>query len=778
MTDAAQAAGAAVVELRGSPLHTGSGLHPVRRLLEHRCGFTRFTDDAQRFRLLRAEIDTVGLDPTEMLPLLAPILDIGPEHGYQPAAAEGLSLYQTINAGALRYVLSCGAGGPALLVAEDVHWYDPSTLDLLDAVLTARDDSLLVVLTGRDGSWLRPHWPVQLFELGPLGPRDCDALVDVLCPDATIAQRVAVRHRCDGVPFHIEHLAGMLRADNKHAGVPEALYDPLFTQLNTRSAALPVLEAAAIIGRSGDIPLLGAVLDPAPALAPNLDDVVGELFAARVLEPTGTDGWRFRHELFWDVAAELSPPSRRRDLHARTAEALAAARGAQPDWRVVAEHYAQAERPADASAAYRKASDAARRRGALLEAVGCLSDALTQLGACVPSRDRDLDEIAIRLSRGFLVAATVSATTGEGPADLERCLQLATAGGYDEQLLITLITMLGYYIPRAELRSARDLLESLPARIGAADRRWTHPVLTSSLGTVWWLEGRFDAAEECLRDAIARCPDADPRAMDAGWMVTTDPIAVAHTYLALTHVLRADVASARASIGEAVRRCGELTFPRSATNRAHTYFKEIWVCLEGGRLDEAAELASAMHRCADDAGIDMWKMVAGTQHVTVRGLTALAAGADADTLRRRADRLSALVDAARALQLRIYLTYHDGVIARLLLAAGLPVLARERIDMSLRLAEKSGMRFEDADLLRLRAHTLDEPAERLQALEIARERAREQGALLFELRCLLDHFDLKQDADEAARRALAELLTGLPPDPALPEWARAQRILL
>ena len=53
-------------------------------------------------------------------------------------------------------------------------------------------------------------------------------------------------------------------------------------------------------------------------------------------------------------------------------------------------------------------------------------------------------------------------------------------------------------MPRAELRSARDLLESLPARIGAADRRWTHPVLTSSLGTVWWLEGRFDAAEECL----------------------------------------------------------------------------------------------------------------------------------------------------------------------------------------------------------------------------------------------------------------------------------------
>ena len=110
-------------------------------------------------------------------------------------------------------------------------------------------------------------------------------------------------------------------------------------------------------------------------------------------------------------------------------------------------------------------------------------------------------------------------------------------------------------------------------------------------------------------------------------------------------------------------------------------------------------------------------------------------------------------------------------------APGLPALARERIDMSLRLAEESGMRFEDADLLRLRAHTLDQPGERLQALDIARERAREQGATLFELRCLLDHVDFSGKPDKNVRAALAELVAGLPPDPALPEWARAQRIL-
>ena len=777
VADVAAAAGATVVELRGSPLHTGSGLHPVRRLLERRCGVTRLTDDAERFRLLRAEIDALGQDPAEMIPLLAPILDIGPEHGFQPAAAEGLSLYQMINAGALRYVLACRAGGPGLLIAEDVHWYDPSTLELLGAVLAARDDSLLVVLNGRDGPWLDPQWPVQVFDLGPLGPRDCDALVDVLCPAATVAQRLAVRHRCDGVPFYIEHLAGMLRAEDQQAGIPEALYDPLFTQLNSRAGALPVLEAAAVIGRSGDTALLGAVLDPATALPAGLDDVVTALFTARVLEPNGADGWRFRHELFRDVAGEIAPPSRRRDLHARTADALAAATGSPPDWRVVGEHYVRAERPAAAVAAYRKASDAARRRGALMEAVDCLTEALAQLAECGPSRARNLDEIALRLARGFLIAFAVSPTSGEGHADLERCMQLATDGGHDAQLFTCLLAMLGYHIPRAELRAVHELVDSLSGRIDTADDRWTHPLLTSSLGTALWLGGRFDAAEVQLRDALARGTGPDPEQLDTIWPVTTDPIAAAHTHLALLHMIRAEIDSARDELAASARRSAQLEFPQNAASRAHTYFMEIWICLEAGRLGEAAELNAAMRRSTEESGIDMWKVVSLTQHVTVRGLTELAGGADAQALQRRAEQLGAMLDAARQMQLNVYLTYHDGVIARLLLAAGHPLAARERIDRSLQLAEDTGMRFQEADLLRLRAHTMDRPGDRRRALGTALGRSREQGAKLFELRCLLDYFDLDEPAGPADRAALAELVSGLPPDPELPEWARAQRIL-
>ena len=111
-------------------------------------------------RLLEAEVCARGLDPAAMVPLLAPVLGVGPEHGYHPAAVEGPTLYQKIGAGVLRYVLACRDGRPGLVIADDVQWYDPSTMELVEALLHAADGRLLVVLTGRDGSWLRSDWPV------------------------------------------------------------------------------------------------------------------------------------------------------------------------------------------------------------------------------------------------------------------------------------------------------------------------------------------------------------------------------------------------------------------------------------------------------------------------------------------------------------------------------------------------------------------------------------------------------------------------------------------
>ena len=184
--------------------------------------------------------------------------------------------------------------------------------------------------------------------------------------------------------------------------MPEALYEPLFARLRASANVVPVVEAAAVIGRQMDRGLLCSVVDLSDD---EVDDVIDELEDALVLEPWGTDGWRFRHELLREVAAELAPPSVRRGLHAKVADALVGGAGGDPDWRLVAGHYEQAERFDEAAAAYQQASTAARRRGALAEARAYLTRALTQLDRAPPGPDRDRREMAARLERGFLAAA-------------------------------------------------------------------------------------------------------------------------------------------------------------------------------------------------------------------------------------------------------------------------------------------------------------------------------------------------------------------------------------
>jgi predicted ATPase len=236
----AEKSGAVVLEMAGSPFHTDAGQHPIRTLLEYRCGIRRSTGPGNRLRLLQAEVAAQGLDPVSVVPLLAPVLGISAEHGYEPLAAEGRKLYELIAAGVQAYVLVCFGGSPGLLVAEDVHWFDPSTMEVLGALLGAADGRLLAVITGRRGDWLPSGWPAKVFDLASLTDEQTDELITALGPELSTDDRAAVAARCDGVPFYIEQLV----AGFTETGVPEALYEPLFARLQASANVVPVVEAA------------------------------------------------------------------------------------------------------------------------------------------------------------------------------------------------------------------------------------------------------------------------------------------------------------------------------------------------------------------------------------------------------------------------------------------------------------------------------------------------------------------------------------------------------
>jgi class 3 adenylate cyclase len=760
--------GAVVLELVGSPFHPDTGLHPVRTLLERRCGIGRLTDQAERLRLLRAEVRARGLDPETMVPLLAPVLGVGAEAGYEPVAAEGRRLYELIAGAVQSYLLACLGGDAGLVVAEDVHWFDPSTIEVLGALLEAAQGRLLVVVTGRPGGWLPVGWPIKVFDLAPLTDQQTDALIVALNPDLAAGDRAVVRGRCDGVPFYIEQVVNGI----SETGVPEALYEPLFARLRASANVVPVVEAAAVIGRQMDRGLLCSVVDLSED---EVDDVIDELEDALVLEPWGSDGWRFRHELLREVAAELAPPSVRRGLHAKVADALVGATGGEPDWRVAAAHFEQAERFDDAASAYLQASEAARGRGALAEARTFLALGIAGLDRATPGPDRDRREMALRLRRGFLAAAAEGyISRADAADDFERCLQLGGTDLRDDQLAVTLVALMGYYITRADLRRTARVLESLRAGVEEG-RQWFRPWIEACFGVVAWLRGDFDAARSHLEQATAGQAAADQHEIDAVWFMPHDPTAVAHLHLALTRLVRGDLAGAEAELAHTARRVEQLGFPQGPYMHGYARFVDTWLRIEAGPLDRAAVLAVDLTDHGERHGFDGWRLWGATQQAAVSALATLGADEpDPSALSAHIATMTKFVDTLRRIEVNHYLTFFDGVLGRLLIAAGRPERARARLDAGLALAQDTGMHFYDAELLRLRAHTHTGPDARRADLAAALALARRQGATLFELRAALDDYDLR---GEPARAALIAVVDNFPTNNAWPELARAQASL-
>ena len=307
---------AAAAELVEALRVVGAGVDRVavshRRRACIRCGrcwnvvaeSTACTDQAERLRLLNAEVRPHGLDPGSVVPLLAPVLGIGAEAGYEPVPAEGRKLYELIAQAVQDYLLACLGDVRGLVVAEDVHWFDPSTLEVLGALLDRRPVArLLVVITGRPGEWLPANWPVEVFDLTPLTDEQTDALISALdpAPDERPSGggRRALRRGA------VLHRAGRGR-HSPRPGCPRRCMSRCSPGCARAPKVVPVVEAAAVIGRHVDRGLLCSVVDLSDD---EVDDVIDELEDALVLEPWGPDGWRFRHELLREVAAELAPPS-------------------------------------------------------------------------------------------------------------------------------------------------------------------------------------------------------------------------------------------------------------------------------------------------------------------------------------------------------------------------------------------------------------------------------------------------------------------------------------
>lgn len=762
-----------VLHLFGSPFHTDVGLHPVRKLLERRCAITRSSRPEERLALLRGELDAQGMDAEAVVPHLAPVLGISPATGYDPAPAEGHKLYEQITDAVGAYLVACMRVGRGLLVAEDMHWFDASTTEVVHRLLDADIGRVVVVMTSRDRSSLPDSGNYQVLEVNPLSAEETDVLISTLHPEMPAATRSTVRRRCDGVPLYIEEVVAKLKEQPADAAesqqVPDTLYEALFARLRSSDSAIRVVEAAATIGTLFDRALLRAVVTLADD---ELDRVLTELRDATVLEPAGDNVWRFRHELLREVAAELPPPSIRQRLHSRVADALITA--SSQDWPVIAAQFEEAHRHREAIAAYEQASAVARHRGALDEARRYLARGLDLLGALPHNAERDHTEMNLRLRRGFLAAAAEGPGSSQTVADFERCLALCGTDPHADGLFATVMALFTYYVTRADFARAQQIVDSL--RVGVdAGRQWWRAENLGGAATVAWFRGEFGAALAKQEQADRLMAARGSRDVEAEWFMPHDPVVLGLCSLALARWVQGDIDGADDALARSESRAADLKFPQGPFSTCYLRYIQIWIFLESGRLALAGELAADMVERANHHGFDQWAALGATFASYVPAATALAAGhLDAPEVPQAVATLTGWVQVCRFLGATVFVPSFDGHAARLLVAAGQPDDARARADAGLQLADDTSMHYYDAELLRVRAATHADPDAQRDGLQAAFELACGQGAPVFALRAALDDYAVR---GEAARQKVAEAVAMFAADSSWPDLGRARALL-
>ena len=768
--DMARDAGAAVLELFGSPFHTDVGLRPVRRLIERHCQIQRDSDAVDSLRLLEAELEYRSLDTATVVPLLAPVLGITPDARYQPATANAGARFDQITAAVKQYLLACAGSGPALILAEDIHWYDEDTISIVNSLLRVTEGRIMVVVTGRSVPPLRGF--VEELDLKPLAAEDSETLIRALHPDIAADASKAVQERCDGVPLFIEEVVAKLKHHDRDAGeaaqVPDSLYETLVARLRSSTDSLLVVETAALIGSRFDRDMLSSVTGVGWR---KIDALLDDLSRARVLRPVGKRQWSFQHELLREVAAELSPPSVRRRLHHRIADVLADQSGRTPEWPLVAHHFEKAERYDEAATAYQQASAQARERGALIEAQTHLTRALDNVEKMPPSSGRAHLEVAVRLERGFLATVSTGYTSPEAADEFERCLQLV---GEEPSLEMYGIfsALWAHYTARGQLDRVEKVAEALRQLEGAPE--WTTASHNVLAGFFAMFRGQFVASRAALEEALAGIDEAGIPPIEQKWYTPADRISGLYAELGLIRFLQGDLAGAEQSFARIRSRCETLPFPANAVSVIYGQLRELTLRVEAGDFDRSADIIEEVAARAEEFGLTEWAMVAATNRLALAARRALADNLDPEALQPHIQNMTAVVDSWRAAELKAYLAIFEGQLVRLHTAAGDVAAARACAARALEMMEETGIATHKTDLLRALAHTFDDREAQYAGLQHAIEVAREQGAVVYELRCAADAFEL---VGEPARPALEEALSKICADQDWPELARARALL-
>jgi predicted ATPase/class 3 adenylate cyclase len=756
--------------------HTNSALYPFIRQLERASRFERSDSPAEKFAKLEALLKRSGGDADRVVAPLANLLLLPLNDRYHvPEMSPQKRKEMTLGA-LLAQFGGLAARQPVFVIFDDVHWADPTSLELLTVTLEhVQRLPALLLITARPE--FTPPWPshahVTTVSLTRLNRNDGAALIGRVTAGKTLPKEVMdqILARTDGVPLFVEELTksvletGLLKERDDHyvlshplpsMAIPTTLHASLMARLDRLAPVREVAQIGAVVGREFSYELLRTVAGlPKEALEEALAQLVrSELVFCRGQPPQAV--YTFKHALVRDAAYSGLLKSRRAALHATIADAFEQRFPeiveAQPE--TLAHHLTEAGLFEKAEAYWLQAGKIAAMRSANLEAIAHLQRGIEASGHLPDGRRKDRLELDFQFALGTCLIATQGPASNKAMATFARARELCERlAGAPEQLQV-MFWLTTASVIRGELPLAQ---ETIAALLHLADARGDRPALLNAMrgqAMIRLFMGHLTGAHEVIKQAVEAF-DASSEEDRLAARAAGQDAGVADLALmswALWLLGQADTAMTR--IGGAIQRADTISHPHSQAYAC--YYASILHALRG-ELVAAQRYAERCIALSEEHGFRQWS---GLAHA-IRGICVTLLDPSSSAI----EEIRFALDEYRGAGYQLGITALYVLLCPAFMSSHNCEAALELIEQGLATTSRNSERIFEAELYRLKARALlvrgapDAKTEAQSLLDQALSTARSQHAKALELRTAMDTAELwmNQNKREQARDFLAPI---------------------
>ncbi len=698
------------IEFHCSPYHQNSALYPIIDHLQRLLQFTREDTPAAKLEKLQRTLALYRFPQADTVPLLATLLSLPHPEGYPLITVSPQKQKEKTQAVLVGWLIEEAEQRPVCTVWEDLHWADPSTLEVLTLLLDQGPTTrLLTLLTCRPefiSPWGSRSYLTQLT-LDRLGWPQVEVMVERVTGEKALPSEVVqqIVSKTDGVPLFVEELTktvveniGQRATGNGQRGgqsgavlgIPSSLQDALMARLDRLGSAKEIAQLGATLGREFSYELLHAVANQNESI---LQQGLQQLVAAELVYQRGLGPqahYLFKHALIQDTAYQSLLKSRRQQLHERIAQVLeerfVEIKEAQPE--LLARHYTEAGHAEQAIPYWQRAGERASQRSAYVEAISHLTKGIEVLKTLPNVPEHAPQELTLQLALNDALVTVKGYTAPEVRKTVLRARELCQQLGETPQLFPMLFRLWVFYIMRRELPTAREMSEQLMRLARSIKDLFLLVLAHAALGiTSYWL-GELTSARSHLDQAITWY---DPQKHPRSSVGTADPRVDFLTYAAWTlwRLGYPDQALKRSQ--EAMALATVLSHPFSLSY-ALMGIALLHLALREGKL--AREEAEEVMSLSTEQGFPFWL----PQATIVRGWALADQGQVEEGITQIQQGLAAYRNMGAETERKGFLplliaTYAQGTQAE----AGLSVLPE-----SLDFVDKTGVRYYESDLYRLK----------------------------------------------------------------------------